>query len=51
MPEKEQNKSVIGKKARAAGGRFELKVRQELESMGWIVARWTNTVEFEEEKE
>lgn len=42
---KEQNKSERGKKARAAGGRFELKVRQELESMGWIVSKWMNTVD------
>lgn len=38
-------RSVRGKKSRAAGGRFELKVRQELEGMGWIVSKWMNTVD------
>ncbi|MBI2044440.1 hypothetical protein HYT23_00115 [Candidatus Pacearchaeota archaeon] len=37
--------SKRGKKARASGVRFELKVRQNLESMGWIVSKWMNTVD------
>jgi len=36
--------------ARAAGARFELKVRGELERQGWIVDKWTNNVNLEEEK-
>ncbi len=40
------NKKLMGKKSRAAGARFELKVRADLESKGWIVAKWTNQVEF-----
>jgi len=36
----------LGKKSRAAGKRFEKKVREDLEKKGWIVDRWTNNVEF-----
>lgn len=43
--------SIRGKKSRAAGRRFEAKVRTDLEKKRWIVARWTNNVEFEEEEE
>lgn len=39
-------RSKLGKKTRAAGKRFELKVRADLESKGWIVCRWSNQVEF-----
>jgi hypothetical protein len=42
---KKVSNSSRGKKARAAGGRFELKVRQNLEEMGWIVSKWMNTVD------
>ena len=42
-----------GKKNRAAGSRFELKVRKDLESKGWIVDKWTNNVDliFHEDSE
>ncbi|MDO8468029.1 MAG: hypothetical protein Q7S56_03745 [Nanoarchaeota archaeon] len=41
-------KSALGKKSRAKGGRFELKVRQDLEeNLGWIVTKWTNTVDYD----
>lgn len=40
------NKKLMGKKARAAGARFELKVRKDLESKGWIVSKWMNNVEL-----
>ena len=40
------DKKIQGKKNRQAGARFELKVRVDLESKGWIVDRWTNNVEF-----
>ena len=33
-----------GKKNRASGQRFELKVRKDLESKGWIVSKWMNNV-------
>ena len=47
MPTKKVSNSSRGKKSRAAGGRFELKVRQHLEEMGWIASKWMNTVEYE----
>ena len=43
-----RTKSQIGKANRAAGSRFEAKVRKDLESKGWIVARWSNNVKLEE---
>ena len=41
------DKQKQGKKNRQAGARFELKVRSDLESKGWIVDRWTNNVELD----
>ena len=41
-----KDKKLMGKKSKAAGGRFELKVRKDLESKGWIVSKWMNNVEF-----
>jgi len=35
-----------GRLNKAAGARFELKVRKDLESKKWIVCRWSNNVEF-----
>lgn len=37
-----------GKKNRAAGARFELLVRKDLNEKGWIVDKWGNNVEFDE---
>ncbi|MHA1737896.1 MAG: hypothetical protein ACTSWD_04865 [Candidatus Heimdallarchaeota archaeon] len=37
-----------GKRSRAQGAAFELRVRADLEEKGWIVDKWTNNVEFEE---
>ena len=37
-----------GKANKAAGQRFELKVRKDLESKGWIVSKWMNNVELGE---
>ena len=48
MPTKKKRKQ--GKKSRAAGARFELKVRNELESEGWIMDKRTNNVDLEEGK-
>jgi len=42
----EKNK-LRGKKARASGQRFELKVRKNLESKGWVVDKWSNNVNFD----
>ena len=41
------DKSEMGKKSRAAGSRFELKVRKDLKSQGWIVDKWTNNLALE----
>ena len=38
----------MGKRNRAAGQRFEKKVREDLESKGWIVSKWQNNVEWED---
>lgn len=40
-------KSALGKKSRLKGQKFEAKVRQNLEEMGWIVSKWMNTVDLE----
>lgn len=42
--------SIRGKKSRAAGARFELKVRADLEKKGWVISKWQNQVEFEDEE-
>ena len=39
-----------GKKNRALGSDTELRVRRDLESQGWIVDKWNNNVNFEENK-
>lgn len=44
---KKKSKSKQGRLNRAAGARFELKVRNELEGKGWIVDRWMNNVDLE----
>jgi hypothetical protein len=53
MPSKKRvinpEKSEMGKKSRAKGQRFETKVRQDLENLGWVVAKWTNTVDYDRE--
>ncbi len=40
------DKKKIGKASRAAGARFELKVRKDLEERNFIVSKWMNNVEF-----
>ena len=42
-------KSEQGKKNRAAGARFEAKVRTEMENLGWIVSKWMNTIDYDKE--
>ncbi len=49
MPTKKEL-SQRGKKNRAGGQRFEAKVRQDLEDMGWVVSKWMNTVDYEKNK-
>ena len=41
--------SLRGKKNRADGVKFELKVRKDLEAKGWIVDKWSNNVVISEE--
>jgi len=41
--------SIRGKKSRAAGSKFEAKVRAEMEKMDWIVSKWMNTVDSDRE--
>ena len=36
-----------GKKSKARGGAFELKVRKDLEGKGWIVDKWSNNVDLD----
>jgi len=40
------DKKLQGKKNKQSGARFELKVRKDLEKMGWIVSKWMNNVEL-----
>ena len=47
---KEVDYSSQGKKNRAAGRRFEAKVREGLEKMGWIVDKWSNTIDYDKEE-
>lgn len=47
-PSKE--KSLKGKKSRAQGARFELKVRKHLEENGWTTDKWTNNVDLQLKK-
>ena len=42
--------STQGKKNRAAGLRFEYKVRADLEEKGWLVDKWMNNIDFEQGK-
>lgn len=41
---KNTEKIQMGKKSRAAGQRFERKVREDLEKRKWIVSKWMNNV-------
>lgn len=50
VKDKEVNKKKQGKKNRAAGARFELKVRNDLEKRGWIIDKWTNNVDLEKKE-
>lgn len=39
----------MGKRAKASGARFELKVRKDLESKNWIVSKWMNNVRYDKD--
>lgn len=44
------SKSQMGKRSRAAGARFEIKVRNHLEENNWITDKWTKNVDLELKK-
>ena len=46
--QKEKAKIKQGKKSKASGGQFELRVRKDLEAKGWVVDKWTNNFDLEE---
>lgn len=46
-PKEEKLKISQGKSNRAAGARFELKVRKDLEAHNWITDKWTKNVDLE----
>ncbi len=39
-----------GKKSKASGARFELRVRGDIETQGWIVAKWSNNLDVKDGK-
>lgn len=43
---KKKSKIKLGKKSKAAGTSFELRVRKDLEEKGWVVDKWSNNVEL-----
>jgi len=45
---KDPNKVKQGKRNKAQGAAFELRVRKDLEEKGWIVSKWQNNVELPE---
>ena len=47
---KKKSNSHRGRLNRQAGARFELKVREDLESQEWIIDKWTNNVDIERKK-
>jgi hypothetical protein len=47
---KEKVKIKQGKFSKAAGRRFELRVRKDLEEKGRVVDKWSNNVDLEEDK-
>lgn len=47
---KKKSEIKRGKKSRAAGARFELKTRKDLEEKGFTVDKWTNNVDLKEKK-
>lgn len=50
MTETKEERQKRGKKSRAQGKAFENKVRADLEKRGYIVCKWTNTVDLVNKK-
>ncbi len=46
---KDPKKVSMGKKSRKSGADFERRVRKDLEEKGWIVSKWMNNVDFEQD--
>lgn len=47
---KDPKKVSAGKRSHAQGREFEKRVRKDLEAKGWIVDKWTNNVDIENDK-
>lgn len=47
---KKKTKVKMGRVSRARGARFELKVRKDLEEKSWVLDKWSNNVDLEENK-
>jgi len=47
---KENSKVSQGKYNRASGARFELKVRKDLETHGWVTDKWTKNIDLEKKE-
>ncbi len=45
-----ESRKKRGKQNRAAGARFELKVRKHFEQQGWTVSKWMNIIDLEQKK-
>lgn len=45
-----KEKQALGRKSRKSGKDFEGYVRRDLEEKGWIVDRWSNDIDFENDK-
>lgn len=43
---KKKSEIERGRKSKASGGQFELRVRKDLEEKGWIVDKWSNNVDL-----
>ena len=47
---KKKSEIAKGKKSKAKGGVFELRARKDLEAKGWIVDKWSNNIDLENDK-
>lgn len=45
-----KQKQALGKASRKAGKLFESRVRKDMEDKGWIVDRWSNDIDFDNDK-
>ena len=48
--QKKKSNMKKGKRAKGAGARFELQVREDLKEKNWIVDKWTNNVDLENQE-